>query len=439
MPITLRLKGNAEVDNQIIHNTLVKDVIIPPQSKIRVKYFDCDFEPFITEQYDIDNAQDFITVSLNTGSGTESDVARINANIFYSPINLCQNIEREFNELEIFNPAPGQDPFLPLSWKIAPNSDNKCVISAYNAGPVRPEKINNPQYWTLNNMHAPIGNNPNLVDSSLAGYASSIVNYPNLWFYDSGIIRAAGATDHIEVFFTATKSAKKYGWEINSGTYYYGLAGAYNNSGIAKLDGDVVSCYFSGRIFSFEVLRTGGANALFDSVDFVDFEGFRNKNIRMNANSRLIFSDCTSQYFDAPLTLNLQALPVNVGLTFSTKKLAHYLGFTDTTLSFHDTVTSTNQMSGDKVNATGFITLDGLGVINSYDASPDSKGSQNIIEAFKLPSDTYHVTLDNTPVEYLEMNNYSEININELRARFITDTQNLTFRGTPSIVISIHQ
>jgi hypothetical protein len=89
------------------------------------------------------------------------------------------------------------------------------------------------------------------------------------------------------------------------------------------------------------------------------------------------------------------------------------------------------------------VVIDGLGPLQSYDGAGTSKAPDNILYVLNdLAMANNTLRLDIPAPFYLDMNNSSPLNVNELRVRFLPATgqkQNpaLSFSGNPSVTLLI--
>ena len=147
----------------------------------------------------------------------------------------------------------------------------------------------------------------------------------------------------------------------------------------------------------------------------------------------------------------LQNVAVNASLNFLTAGgafnsiLALYTGFTGekNTLVYHGdpaTIKSRLAVGGLPSYPGILITIDGMGLLKSYDGAATAKSPSNIIYSVnQLQNRSQYLQLDIPEPLYLSVGNAKEINVNELRVRLFEAAgfNPLTFVGNPSFSFMI--
>lgn len=278
--------------------------------------------------------------------------------------------------------------------------------------------------------------------------------------FETTLLDCSGSKDL--TIFAWDGASELWGFAVTGATYYKVLNGVHTSLGVSWAVNDVVTMDTYAGGYHLTIKNSSGTVKKQEDVDLAiprtlygQLDVNRRWYITMDLGCAITDSRCTVLYnlpdnavlTDSEVTASLQFKNAN---DLTNMILAIYLGFG---LSGGSLITYSGNpatVSG-RAELTGLpsypgilVTIDGLGMLESYDGAGTSKAPDNILYVLNDLSvvSGNQLQLDIPAPFYLNMNNANPININELRARFLPATgqkQNpsLAFSGNPSITLLI--
>ncbi len=387
---------------------------------------------------------------------------------------------RAMQQAANFTGAPDDDLLKGLDHKFTVTNNTLTIDTAsspYVAGNADFTK------WRVLFGEPDVGTNVNTLDNDGAGTASLIlddviarVHSESSWT----LTTQEGYDIHINARRTES-SAVTYGFNNLSNIYSKTLNGVTTSivdstaATITPADGDTVFIEtYGGNVRYFITDSTGtGKGTGFGSLPLVAGEYIYKNVISKAANNEILhwtllleqgalISNCgysTISNFATPYSIDplLKDSNVSAVIQFVDKAgddnptLATYSGFGGifSVIEYFGNPASLRApepMLGLANQGAVLITLDGVGKLASFDGSQESKSAANIVYVLNSAGAFgQYIQVDVASLIYLDLQNSAELNVNQLRARFLsgagyqTGERVLKFLGTPSLTFIIDE
>jgi len=467
----IRLQGDADVNNEEIRNTFKQPIIISPNAKVALMGCSAILnDQIINENFVIGNSNKYFKI----GHMLDKQVKKLyTAEIAAGSYSAGQFVE-EFGTAANYAASDFSASFLQHQTSVV---NNKLLLETHQAFN-RVPNFDDSTYWSVWDGDISASTTRS-VTAGASGVSLSMGSKPNTSIpmfhnrFEATLVNCSGGA-----FFNAAEC------ELTSGTPFNEFWGVQiTNANLYRVlipdpEGDGAGSFFSlgqnwaandqlsfstlgGRLVVRITDASGNLKASYDEQSKIPRVLYQPNaygldwNIQLEANGKI--DNCLCTYLvnnpdqgtvgDMPTSGLLQFVtPTNVHNTL----LAVFAGFGMNGSAIIPYKGNPAKLQGrdDLLGLAAYpgilISVDGLGPLDSFDGSKDSRSQSNVVYVINDLSvvTSNQLQLDVPSPFFLSIKNSGTINVNELRARFLPSAGSLTntaiaFSGKPSLTLLI--
>lgn len=449
MPKLIRLLGDADQNKTEIRNTFRQPIIVKPNSKVALVGVNALLtDEVVNENFVITDTNKFFKL----GEANDTLNCEMTGGEYYA-----HPLVNEFLTAGNYAGTSTQGLGIHHTGEII---DNRFALTTHKASFTSPS-FNDTKYWDV-------------MDGSAALTVDSVTSTSDLTLlsnndqsavpmvrnkFQATLLDFSGGKDG---FITAWKGDSfSWGVEVSGGVYYKILNDVHTSLATNWAINDVIIMETYAGGYHLTINSSAGTlkkqedvNLAIARANYGPIEINHRWYIGLDTGAAMTNCRCTTLY-NVPDNGVLTDSYVNAELQFKNASdvtnvlLAIFLGFGlsgGQPINYDGnpaTVNGRSVMEGIASYPGILVVIDGLGPLQSYDGAGTSKAPDNILYVLNdlaLANNT--LRLDIPAPFYLDMNNSSALNVNELRVRFLPATgqkQNpaLSFSGNPSVTLLI--
>lgn len=470
----IRLQGDSDVNNEEIRNKFRQPIILKPNAKVALLGASALLnDRIVNESFVIGNTNKFLKIGVQPNNYTTGPLLQYNAEIANGNYGIYEFTEELGTALN-YSCTDSCGSYCQFQTSVAEGVLN---VTAHRTNPEQP-KFNDTSFWSFYDGSASsiseIGLTAGAAGASLSTAARKNCSIPvfHNFFRFTAVDASAGMVLNASAFDDVLLPVSHiFGVRIDASGNYYArwhnettpLSPNEASFGSAWAANDVVRMWTRSGYLTITVHSSSNVlKGTYSQPNRVPRAFYKPNGDKFDWDLDLpAGTSITSCLFTILINIpdsaqNLQDVEGRFSLQFVTPTgspnnlLATYCGFAligTSQIPFNGNpavIKGRDQMLGVAVYPSILVAVDGLGPLQSYDGSSDSKSQDNIVYCINdlTVIKSNQLQLDVPNYFSLNINNNAAINVSELRARFLpsagsASNRALTFSGKPSLSLLI--